>query len=325
KQEHLGALIADQAGLEGIEAVKVEAACASAAAALRQAMLAVQSGAAEIALAVGVEKLTDMTSSCTTNALAMAADADHEAQMGLSFVAINALLMQRYLYEHKIDRAEFAHFSVRAHANAVHNPHAMFRAPITMAQYQQAKMIATPINLLDSSPLADGAAAVVVTTVERARELSDKPLRLLACEVGTDTLALHDRAELLWLAGVERSTRRALQRAGKRHEEIDLFELHDAFSIMAALSLESTGFAERGQGVAFSQQGTLPVATMGGLKGRGHPVGATGLYQVVEAATQLRGDAPDAIQVAGARVAMAQNIGGSGATVITTILETMEA
>ncbi|MDQ4077738.1 MAG: thiolase domain-containing protein [Chloroflexota bacterium] len=327
QQEHLGALIADYAGLEGIEAVKVEAACGSAAAALRQAMLAVSSGVAEVAIAVGVEKLTELTSNCTQNALAMAADADFETQMGLSFVAINALVMQRYMYEYGVDKEEFGVFSVNAHANAVHNPNAMFNFPITMEQYADAKMIATPINLLDSSPIADGAAAVVVTTAERARDLSDKPLRLLACEIGTDTISLHDREELLWLKGVERSTKKALARAGKRHEEIDFFELHDAFSIMAALSLESAGFVERGQAVRFAHHGAirrvgdLPITTMGGLKGRGHPVGATGLYQIVEAALQLRGQAPDALQVPDARVAMTQNIGGSGATVVTTILE----
>jgi acetyl-CoA C-acetyltransferase len=249
--------------------------------------------------------------------------------MGLSFIAINALVMQRYLYEHRMDKDEFGIFSVRAHANAVHNPNAMFNHPITMEQYARARMISTPINLLDSSPIADGAAAVVVTTAERARDFSEKPVRLLACEVGTDTISLHDRVDLLWLAGIERSTKKALQRANKQHKDIDLFELHDAFSIMATLSLEAAGFAERGRGVHFARDGKwrdgpLPLTTMGGLKGRGHPVGATGLYQVVEAATQLRGEAPEPIQIPDARVAMTQNIGGSGATVITSILERME-
>lgn len=330
KQEHLGALIADYAGLEGIEAVKVEAACGSGAAALRQAMLAVQSGAVEVAIAVGVEKLTEMTSNCTTNALAMAADADYETQMGLSFVAINALVMQRYMYEYRVEKEHFGVFSTNSHANAIHNPNAMFNFPISMQQYADAKMIASPINLLDSSPIADGAAAVVITTAERARDFAAKPLHLRACEVGTDTISLHDRADLLWLAGVERSTKKALARAGKRHADIDLFELHDAFSVMAALSLECAGFVERGQAVRFAQHGAikrngqLPITTMGGLKARGHPVGATGIYQVVEAATQLRHDAPPALQLPNPQVAMTQNIGGSGATVITTILEKWE-
>ncbi len=326
-QEHLGALIAEYAGLEGIEAVKVEAACGSAAAALRQAVLAVQSGQVDVAIAVGVEKLTELASKCTTNALAMAADADYEAVMGLSFVAINALLMRRYMYEYRVNKEDFAAFTVNAHANAQHNPFAMFRMPITREQYAAAKMIADPINLLDSSPVSDGAAAVVVAAADKAWEFSEAPVRVAACEVGTDTVALDNRENPLWLKGVERSARRAYQKAGISPQEIGVYEVHDAFSIMAALSLEASGLAEPGTAVRLANegeitpQGRIPIATMGGLKGRGHPVGATGLYQVVECVLQLRGQAPAAVQVPDVQYAMAQNIGGSGATVITTILE----
>ncbi|MDQ7030267.1 MAG: thiolase domain-containing protein [Ardenticatenia bacterium] len=326
-QEHVGALIAEYAGLEGIEAVKVEAACGSAAAALRQAVLAVQSGQVEVAIAVGVEKLTELASKCTTNALAMAADADYEAVMGLSFVAINALLMRRYMYEYGVSKEDFAAFTVNAHANARHNPFAMFHTPVTREQYAAAKMIADPINLLDSSPVSDGAAAVVIVPAERAREFSDKPVRVAACEVGTDTVALDNRANPLWLKGVERSARRAYRRAGVEPQDIGVFEVHDAFSIMAALSLEASGLAEPGTAVRLANEGAItptgqfPIATMGGLKGRGHPVGATGLYQVVECVLHLRDEVPDAVRVEGVQYAMAQNIGGSGATVITTLLE----
>lgn len=329
-QEHLGALIADYAGLEGIEAVKVEAACGSAAATLRQAVLAVQSGAVNIAIAVGVEKLTEMTSGCTTNALAMASDGDYEAEMGLSFVAINALLMQRYMYEYGVDKDDFAAFTINAHANAAHNPNAMFRNRITREQYANAKMIASPINLLDSSPIADGAAAVVIMPADMAFDFSDKPIRVAACEVATDTIALDNRANPLWLRGVECSARKAYRQAGITPEQVRVFEVHDAFSIMAALSLEASGFAEPGTAVRLAnegeitREGRIPIATFGGLKGRGHPVGATGIYQVVEAALQLRGEAPEALQVDDVEYAMAQNIGGSGATVVTTILERLE-
>ncbi|MCZ7572273.1 MAG: thiolase domain-containing protein [Ardenticatenaceae bacterium] len=329
-QEHLGALVADYAGLTGIEAVKVEASCGSAAAALRQAVLAVASGEIDVAIAVGVEKLTELVSKCTTNYLAYAADGDYEASAGLSFVAINALLMQRYIWQYRVSKDEFGAFTVNAHANAVHNPNAMFRHPITREQYARAKMIADPINLLDSSPIADGAAAVVVAAADQAREFSRKPLRIAACSLGMDTLALDNRANPLWLKGVELSARKAYRTAGIGPGDVDLFELHDAFSIMAVLSLEASGFAEPGTALHLAHegkitpQGELPICTLGGLKGRGHPVGATGLYQVVEAAIQLRGEAPAAVQVESARRAMAQNIGGSGATVITTILETME-
>ena len=257
----------------------------------------------------------------------MAADADYEAVMGLSFVAINALLMRRYMYEYRVNKEDFAAFTVNAHANAQHNPFAMFRMPITREQYAAAKMIADPINLLDSSPVSDGAAAVVVAAADKAWEFSEAPVRVAACEVGTDTVALDNRENPLWLKGVERSARRAYQKAGISPQEIGVYEVHDAFSIMAALSLEASGLAEPGTAVRLANegeitpQGRIPIATMGGLKGRGHPVGATGLYQVVECVLQLRGQAPAAVQVPDVQYAMAQNIGGSGATVITTILE----
>lgn len=329
-QEHLGVLVAEYAGLTGIEAVRVEAACGSAAAALRQAVLGVASGEQDVAIAVGVEKLTELVSKCTTNYLAYAADGDYEAAVGLSFVGINALLMQRYMWQYRVNKDDFGAFTVNAHANAVHNPNAMFRRPVTLAQYAKAKMIADPINLLDSSPIADGAAAVIVVPIEMAREFSSRPIRIAACSVGTDSIALDNREDPLWLKGAEISTKKAYKTAGVGPQDIDLFEIHDAFSIMAALSLEASGFAERGTAVRLAvegkigPQGELPLCTLGGLKGRGHPVGATGLYQIVEAAIQLRGEAPPAVQVPDAHRAMAQNIGGSGATVITTILERME-
>ena len=328
-QEHLGALVADFAGMRGVEAVKVEAACGSGAAALRLGYVAVAGGMADVVLVVGVEKMTDATGPQNTAALAMAADADYEAAQGLSFVAINGLLMRRYMYEYGYRKEDFAPFTVNAHANAMNNPYAMFHVRVTPESYARARMIADPINLMDSSPVGDGAAAVVLVPADWARRFHEKPVRIAASAVGTDALALHDRRDPLVLEGAALSAHRAYQQAGIGPEEIDLFELHDAFSIMAALSLEAAGFAQRGQGVRLALegeiglQGRIPIATMGGLKARGHPVGATGVYQVVEVVQQLRGEA-GANQVENARVGMAQNIGGSGATVITHILERME-
>ena len=328
-QEHLGALVADFAGMRGVEAVKVEAACGSGAAALRLGYVAVAGGMADVVLVVGVEKMTDATGPQNTAALAMAADADYEAAQGLSFVAINGLLMRRYMYEYGYRKEDFAPFTVNAHANGMNNPYAMFHVRVTPESYARARMIADPINLMDSSPVGDGAAAVVLVPADWARRFHEKPVRIAASAVGTDALALHDRRDPLVLEGAALSTHRAYQQAGVGPEEIDLFELHDAFSIMAALSLEAAGFAQRGQGVRLALegeiglQGRIPIATMGGLKARGHPVGATGVYQVVEVVQQLRGEA-GANQVENARVGMAQNIGGSGATVITHILERME-
>lgn len=327
-QEHLGALVVDHLGLAGMEATKIEAACGSGGAAVRIGALAVASGQRDVVIAAGVEKMTEMSSNCTTRYLASAADGDYEAAQGFSFVAINALIMQRYMHEYGLHGEDFAPFAINAHTNAAGNPYAMFRRPITEAQFRAAKPICAPITLLDSSPMADGAAAVILCPLDRAREFTERPIRIAASALATDTVALHDRRDVLFLQAGYESARQAYRQAGVGPDDIDLFELHDAFTIMAALSLEAAGFAERGQGVRLAQEheitrhGRIPICTMGGLKGRGHPVGATGVYQIVEAVQQLRGQASD--NQIEARRAMTQNIGGSGATIVTHILETME-
>ncbi len=328
KQEHLATLIADFAGFTGVEAVKVESACSSGASAIRQAVLAVAAGHLDTAVAVGVEKLTETNTFTTTDGLASAADADYETAMGISFVALNAMMMRRYMFEYGYSKDDFAPFIEIAHENARHNPNAMFQTPVSREQYQKAKMVADPINLLDSSPIADGAAAVVVVPEENVSRFAGQPVWVRAIEVGTDTISLDSRENILWLRAAEISTRKALQTAGVTHDQIRFFELHDAFSIMSALSLESSGFVEAGQAVRlaneeqFTLKGSLPIATMGGLKARGHPVGATGVYQIVESVLQLRGQAPGALQLDSPLYGMCQNIGGSGATIVTTILST---
>jgi acetyl-CoA C-acetyltransferase len=328
-QEHLGALVADFAGLRGIEALKIEAACGSGAAALRVGYLAVASGLSDIVVVVGVEKMTDMLGRDTTAALALAADGEYEAFLGLSFVAVNALLMRRYMHEYEYEHQDFAHFAVNAHKNGANNPYAMFQFPTTAERFASARMICDPINLLDSSPICDGAAAVVLAPSEMARSLSPAPVRIAASAVGTDALAVHDRRDPLVLDAGVVSAQRAYEQAGAGPDDIDLCEVHDAFSVMAALCLEAAGFADKGQGLRVAMDGEIgidgrvPVSTMGGLKARGHPVGATGMYQIVEIVQQLRGLAGEN-QVKDARLGMAQNVGGSGATVATHILERME-
>src|SRR3990172_494377 len=325
RQENLGALIADWVGLRGTEAVKVEAACGSGAAALRAGLMAVGSGAMESAIVVGVEKMTETVGPQTTAALATAADADWEAAQGLSFVAINALIMRRYLHTYGWKHTDFGPFSINAHANAVHNPHARLRDPISAADYNRARMVADPINLLDASPIGDGAAAVVLVPADTVRRNGRPIVTMAASASATDSIAVHDRRDPLWLKAAFDSAQKAYAQAGVGPDDIDVFELHDAFSIMAALSLEACGFAERGQGPRLGLEnqiglaGRVPIATRGGLKARGHPVGATGMYQIVEVAEQLRG-AAGANQVTGAKIGMAQNIGGSGATILTHIL-----
>ncbi len=328
-QEHLATLVADFCGLRGIEAAKVEAACASGAAALRVGIMAVASGLHDVVIVAGVEKMTDTVGKDTTAGLATAADAEYEAIHGVSFVGLNALLMQRYMYEFDVPMDAFAGFSINAHRNGVNNPNAMFRRAITEETYRKAPMIATPINMMDSSPVCDGAAALILVPTERARQYTTGhhrgPVQILASASANDTLAIHDRKDPLFLEAAYVSSQKAYLQAGVTPDDIDLFELHDAFTIMAAMSLEATGFARRGEGWRMARdeeigiQGRLPISTMGGLKSRGHPVGATGVYQVLEVVQQLTGEA-GANQVPGARVGMAQNIGGSGATIVTHIL-----
>ncbi len=322
-QEHLGALVADFIGLRGIEAMKVEAACASGAAALRVGMFAVASGIHNVVMVCGVEKMTDAVGDEVTSGLAMAADQEYEVSQGISFVGLNALLMRRYMHQFDVKHEHFAGFAVNAHKNGANNPNAMFRSPIKAETYLRAGMIADPINLMDSSPVCDGAACVILAPADHYR--SKAKAHILASAVATDSLAIHDRRDPLSLDAVALSSQKAYAQARITPADVDLFEVHDAFTIMAALSLEAAGFAPRGRGVCMAVDneigidGRLPISTMGGLKARGHPVGATGVYQIVEVVAQLTGQAGKN-QVPGARIGMAQNIGGSGATVITHIL-----
>ncbi len=322
-QEHLGALIADFVGMRGIEAMKVEAACASGAAALRVGIMAVASGLHEIVLVCGVEKMTDGLSEQVTSGLATAADQEYEVSQGISFVGLNALLMRRYMHEFGVTHDQFAGFALNAHKNGANNPNAMFRSPIKLETYLKAGMIADPINLMDSSPVCDGAACVVLAPADLYR--SRIKAHILASAVAIDSLAIHDRRDPMTMDAVVLSSQKAYAQARLTPADIKVFEAHDAFSIMAALSLEAAGFAPRGGGVRLAVDGEIgihgriPISTMGGLKARGHPVGATGIYQIVEVVQQLTGQAGKN-QVPGATIGMAQNIGGSGATVITHIL-----
>ncbi len=325
-QQNLGTYIGDWIGERGKSAIRLESACSSGAAAFRTALFAVASGEMDLAVAVGVEKMTDSPSAEITSALATASDSDWEADMGVSFVGLNALIMQRYLHEYNWKREDFANFSINAHKNAINNPFARFHMNITQEQFNNSGVICDPITLLDASPIGDGAAAAVLAPVEMpASSLRGPVIRIAGSSAASDTIALHSRKDPLWLKAAELSSRDAYQQAGISPNDIDLFEYHDAFTIMAALSLEASGFADRGQAPRLALEneitlnGRIPVATLGGLKARGHPVGATGMYQLTEVVRQLRGQAGGS-QIDGARWGMAQNIGGSGSNIITHIL-----
>jgi acetyl-CoA C-acetyltransferase len=326
-QNQLGTFFSDWIGLWDQESVKIEAACASGAAALRAGLMAVSAGDIDSALVVGVEKMTDKAGHDVTAALATAADADYEVEQGISFVGINALIMRRYMHEFGWKHEDFAPFSINAHANAIHNPFARLHEKISMDKFEKSSMVATPINLLDASPIGDGAAAAIIVPAEKVALLKGKPkITVTGSASATDSIAVHSRKDPLFLSAAYLSCKKAYEMANIQAKDIDVFELHDAFSIMSALSLEACGFAERGQGVRLGIEneicptGRVPICTRGGLKARGHPVGATGMYQIVEIVQQLRGECGQT-QVDGARIGMAQNIGGSGATILTHILQ----
>lgn len=326
-QSQVGALVADYAALGGVEAYTVEAGEASGAAALRTGYLAVASGQVETALVVGVEKSTDTVGTARNRARSISLDADYEAIHGATATAQAAMLMRRYMHEYGVELSAFENFSINAHMNGSKNPYAMYRNILKVGAFGKAPMMADPVSLFDSAPDGDGAAAVIITSAERAADLVPQPVLIAGSAVASDTLALHDRADLLFLRAVEVSTERALRQATITRDDLSLLELHDAFTILAALSLEAAGFAERGQGWRLAAEnqigltGRLPLSTFGGLKSRGNPVGATGVYQAVEAVLQLRG-AAGLNQVADARYAMIQSIGGVGNTAITHILQT---
>jgi len=327
RQSHLATLVADFAGLIGIEATTVESAGASGGVALRMGYLSILAGAADVALVLGVEKITDQVGGAVEGALATTTDSDYEAEHGLTPTSQAALLMRRYLHEFNPPREAFAGFPVTAHANGAGNPNAMFQRAIKPETYARAGMVSDPLNMFDIAPNADGAAAVVLARPEILPPDFPHPLvRITGSSVVTDTLALHDRPDPLDFRAVRLSVERSCRQAGIMPQDADIFELYDAFSIYAALSLEAAGFSQRGEGWQLAQNGCialngeLPLMTFGGLKARGNPGGATGIYQTVEAVMQLRGQAGEN-QVAGARRALVQSMGGPASTVVTHVLD----
>jgi acetyl-CoA C-acetyltransferase len=319
-QKHLAALVADEAGLAGVEAIQVRAATASGAAALRVARLAVASGAVDLAVAAGVEKMSDQV---PTAALAKALDARSEVPDGKTLLSQNAVLMQVYLQEYGLPADALASFSVNAHRNAQHNPNAMFHnRQFTADQVAQSRLIYPPLRLLDCSPVSDGAAAVLLAPLSDAQAYTNDPVEIIASSATMDRFRMSDRPNPLRLEAASDSAQQALRQADLKRQDVDFFELHDAFSIMACLLLEATGFAAPGRGWELAandeigRQGSIPIATMGGLKARGHPIGATALYQSCEIVQQLTGKAGQN-QLDEPHVAMLQSVGGAGTTVLT--------
>jgi acetyl-CoA C-acetyltransferase len=324
-QMQLGAAIAARAGMRGIEAHTIEAGGASGGAALRQAYLAVAAGAYDLVAVVGVEKVTDVLDGRLEAGLALATDTDWEAVHGTTLTAQWAMLMRRYMHQYGYTATDFAPFPVNAHANGAANANALYRFPINIDKVRVATPVADPLVMLDCSTAADGAAVLLLAGERLARELPGPHIRVAGSAVATDILALHSRPDPLWLEAAARSAAGALRAAELNVNDIDVLELTDPHGIAAALALEACGFAERGAALQLARDGAItpagatPLATGGGCKARGDTVGANGIYQVIDLARQLRGEGAKA-QVPGARVALAQCLGGIGATAATHIL-----
>jgi acetyl-CoA C-acetyltransferase len=263
-------------------------------------------------------------------AVATASDSDYEAVQGMTASGQAALLMRRYMYENEVPADGLAGFALTAHANGAGNPHAMFRKAIKPETYARAEMVTDPLNLFDVAPNADGAAALVLTRRELLPEGGQRPLVMIAGSgSASDTLALHDRKDPLYFDTAQHSAGVAMKQVGLLLDQISFFEYHDAFSIYAVLSLEAVGFAIKGRGWKLAAggeiglHGKIPCATMGGMKARGFPGGAAGVYQAVEATIQLRGEA-GSNQVADARYGLIQSLGGPASTAVSHVLKRLE-
>jgi acetyl-CoA C-acetyltransferase len=318
-QKHIAAMIADEAGLFGIEALQVRAAMASGAAALRLAYLAVASGEATLAVAVGVEKMSD---GVAEPALSKALDVRREVADGATMISRNADLMRMYRERYNVPEDGFTNFPVIAHANARTNPNALFQKAVSPRKVRRSRIVQDPLRLMDCSPICDGAAAVVLAPSEEARAFSDHPVRLLGSSVVIDRFRVEDRKDPLWSEASNISAQKAFRQANVNRNDVSFFEVHDAFSIMACLQLEAAGFAEPGEGWRLAEEkrirlrGDIPITTMGGLKARGHPIGATGLYQACEIVLQLT-ERAGKNQVRNAKIGMMQSVGGAATTILT--------
>lgn len=325
-QEHLGGLVPDYLGQRFTPATRVESACASGGLAVRTAFLEVAAGLAEYALAIGVEKMTDVDGGEATAALATAADQDYEAFHGVTFPGLYAMMANAHMHKYGTTLEQLSQVAVKNHRNGSLNPHAQFPFKVTLEQVMNSTMVADPLRLLHCSPITDGAAAVLLAPLETAVKMNRPYAVIIGIGHASDTMALCQREELYGIKVVEAAAQRALKVAGKTIQDIDFAEVHDCFTIAEIMVMEALGVVKPGQaGPAVMDgltalDGKFPINPSGGLKAKGHPVGATGVAQVCEAVTQLRGEAGER-QLKGAKTALTQNMGGSGASCVIHILE----
>jgi len=327
-QEHVGSLALEVAGLEDlhIPATRVEAACASGGVAMHQGYIAVASGMYDIVVVGGAEKMTDVVGGEATNILASAADREWESFFGATFPGLYALMARYHMHHHGTTQEQLAMVAVKNHHNGSLNPKAQFRREISVEDVLNSPIVAEPLHLLDCSPITDGAAAAILAPVDIARKYTDKIIKIKASVQACDTLSFHSRSRFDSLPAAVHAAKKAYEMAGVKPSDIDVAEVHDCFTIAEIIAIEDLGFVEKGKGGKATEDGLtaldgqIPVNTSGGLKAKGHPVGATGVAQINEIVMQLRGEA-DKRQVKGATIGLTHNVGGSGGTAVIHILE----
>jgi len=325
-QEHIASLLADYLGQTPVPSARVETACASGGLALRLAFMEVASGMSDLVLAGGVEKMTDVSGYEATYALGTAADQEYEGYHGITFPGLYALIARAHMEKYGTTREQMALVAVKNHRNGAKNPLAQFPFEITVDSVLNSVMVADPLRILDCSPITDGAAAVILCPVEMAKKMKKPVVKITGTGHATDTIALSSRKDLTWLEATYQAAKQAYEMAGKKPRDIDVLEVHDCFTIAEICVIEALGMVEKGKGGEAVEdeltflEGKIPVNTSGGLKSKGHPVGATGIAQAVEILKQLRGEAGER-QVKDARIGMAQNMGGSGGSTVVHIFE----
>jgi acetyl-CoA C-acetyltransferase len=327
-QEHIGALVADVSGFSHmhIPSTRVEGACASGGLAVRQGYLSIASGINDIVIVGGIEKMNDVGGVSATETLATAADQEWEAFFGATFPGLYAMIAKRHMHEYGTTKKQLAQVAVKNHANGALNPNAQFKKPISLEYAMNATTVADPLGLMDCSPVSDGAASIVLCASDLAKKYTKKPIKIIGSGQGSDTLALHARRDICTLDATVHAAKMAYKQAKITPKQINLAEVHDCFTIAEICAIEDLGFVKKGEGgkaidnKITTLDGSLPVNTSGGLKSKGHPVGATGVAQIVEITQQLRGEAGKR-QIKNAKIGLTHNVGGSGATCVVHILE----
>jgi len=327
-QEHVGALVADASGFSHlhIPSTRVEGACASGGLAVRQGYLSIASGMNDIVIVGGIEKMNDVAGATATETLVMAADQEWEAFFGVTFPGLYAMIAMKHMNDYGTTKEQLAQVAVKNHKNGAQNPYAQYRREITLETVMNAAPVAYPLGLFDCSPVTDGAASIVLCAADIAKKYTDKPVKIIGSGQASDTLSLHGRRDMCTLDATVNAAKMAYKQANIKADDVDVAEVHDCFTIAEICAIEDLGFVKKGEGgkaidnKITTMDGRIPVNTSGGLKSKGHPVGATGVAQIVEIVQQLRGEA-DKRQVKDVKIGLAHNVGGSGATGVVHILE----